>query len=105
MVQFSFNADLGSVLRELRICAQHASFSDQWVDGGRFISIQSDGILYALYNHPTKPHGVLARVERQTCTLPKVVREAESSAPPGIWALAYIKSSLFGEDQTFYFIL
>ena len=101
-IQGNINTDLGSLLQELRISAQEVSFNDRWVDGGRFISIQSGGVVYALFNHPTSPHSATARVVRQTCTVPKVIRQAKSIVPPGLWAVAYIKSGFFGVDQTFY---
>ena len=102
MLPFNINVDIRSILQQLRISTQRISFNDRWVGGGRFISIQSGGVVYALFNHPTSPHSATARVVRQTCTVPKVIRQARSTALPGSWAIACIKSGFFGGDQTFY---
>ena len=59
-------------------------------------------MLYAFYNHPSKWHSATARVINTVINKNTVAREAKSDAPPGVWAVAYVKSGLFGGDETFY---
>ena len=84
------------------------SLSDQYFDNnqGRFISCQTGGILYSMCFHQTKQHSAKCEVHNNFTKMfgaqDKIVREAESIAPPGQWAIAYCDSGKLGGDKTSY---
>ena len=65
-------------------------------EGGRFVSVQSNGMVISAYYHPTKWHTATA------CTGFFHDRRAKSEAPPGKWAVAKIGRDILGGDQTWY---
>lgn len=69
-------------------------------DYGRFISVQSAGVVYAMYFDPVRIHTATAM------TSGKGGREdrhgSKTQADPGLWAVASINSGPFGADRTFY---
>ena len=73
------------------------SLHDRWENGGRFVSIQAGGMVYSLFNHPTRRHWAKA-----TSSFGFHSTETEK---PGVWAVAKCCSGWFGGDKTCYGIL
>ena len=94
-LNLNVDVNVNDLLRQIAGFAP-SSYNDRYPDGGRWISVQSDGIVISAYFHPTKWHSATVK------TGFRHDRVAKSEAPPGKWAVAQIKRDIFGGDQTFY---
>ena len=65
-------------------------------EGGRFISVQRDGMLISAYYHPSRNHTATVVTGRV------FDKKDKASAPPGRWAVATIYRDISGRDRTFY---
>lgn len=58
-------------------------------NNGRFIVMQGGGLVFSMCYHKTKNHSATAQSWRT----------AKSTAAPGTWAMAYVRSSFFAIDR------
>ena len=107
-LNFNINVDANELLEQITSSTQRTSFSDQWLDDNkcRWIHGQGGGLLYSCCYHEEKQHSATVQVYnnfKQKFGEPKkLVRQKKSIAPPGRWAVAYIKSGAFGGDEAYY---
>ena len=73
------------------------TFSDQDVEGGRFISSMGGGQMMAAFFHPTKRHSA-------TC-MHGINVKARSVKDAGKWAIAKSGTSIIGGNKTKYNVL
>ena len=98
---FGINTDVNKIFSQIGATLERSSLNDRRFDHGRgrFISCQSNGKVYSIVYHESKPHSGTAQVENR---LGHVIRSAKCDAPPGKWCVAYTKSGTFGGDKTYY---
>ena len=107
-VNFDINVDANTLIQQVGSATNRSSYNDRYFDGnqGRWISCQSDGILYSMCYHKTKQHSATCEVHNNFTKNfgvgDKIVRSAKSEAPPGKWAIAYCNSGKLGGDKTYY---
>lgn len=99
---FGINVDVNTLLDQigsgLRNMARHSLNSRYFDNGnGRFISMQTGGLLVCMTYHKRKWHSATSRV----APFGMVVSSSKSDAPGGTWAVAYISQGIMG-NQTFY---
>jgi len=94
-VNFNINVDANEILRACGMGSE--TFSDQDVEGGRFISSMAGGQMMAAYFHPSRRHSA-------TCMHgDKVISRSVKDA--GKWAIAKCGKALFGGNKTKYNVL
>ena len=94
-VNFNINVDANEILRACGMGSE--TFSDQDVEGGRFISSMGGGQMMAAFFHPTKRHSA-------TCMHGDKVK-ARSVKDAGKWAIAKSGTSIIGGNKTKYNVL
>lgn len=94
-VNFNINVDANEILRACGMGSE--TFSDQDVEGGRFISSMGGGQMMAAFYHPTKRHSA-------TCMHGNNVK-ARSVKDAGKWAIAKSGTSILGGNKTKYNVL
>ncbi|KAH0793658.1 hypothetical protein GPJ56_002379 [Histomonas meleagridis] len=107
-ISLNINVDANKLIDQVACATNRSSINDRYFDNdnGRFISCQSDGKLIAACFHKTKSHSATCEVHNnftKNFGVPDhIVRSAKSSAPAGVWAVAYCDSGKLGGDKTFY---
>ena len=94
-VNFNINVDANEILRACGMGSE--TFSDQDVEGGRFISSMGNGQMMAAFFHPTKRHSA-------TC-MHGINVKARSVKDAGKWAIAKSGTSIIGGNKTKYNVL
>ena len=107
-VKLDMKVDVNELIRQIGSLTDRTSINDQYLDNNqcRWISGQSNGILYSMCYHQTKQHSATCEVHNNFRKMfgakDEVVRRSKSEAPPGEWAIAYCNSGKFGGDRTSY---
>ena len=106
-INLNIDVDVNELITQATGMNQRSSYNDRYFDDnkGRFISMQRGGKIIACCFHKTKNHSTTGQVHNKVGQLfvgPQIVRQAQSTAPPGRWAIAYCDSGRLGGDQTFY---
>ena len=111
-LNLSISVDVNKLLEQIGAAAKSIinrnSYNEKYFDNnqGRWISCQSNGILYSMCYHKTKQHSATCEVHNnftKNIGVPdKIVRSSKSEAPPGLWAIAYYDSGKLGGDKTYY---
>lgn len=94
-VNLNINVDVAELVKTaINITPKTQSYNSRMIDNnnGRFVSMQTNGLVISACYHKTKNHSATAQS----------MGTAKSTAAPGTWAVAYINSSPLAVDKTFY---
>ena len=95
-VSLGLNCDINELLRQIGLDGKidRTAVCSSDLDGGRFVSAMSNGLVLAAYYHPSRRHSA-------TAIGGVFGPQTKSTVNPGKWAVAFVSKGKFG-NKTFY---